>query len=92
MIATIPNALLLLHILTMAALKAAVVLALASILTSCMRHFSAAARHLVWTLTLAVAFLLPIVAALTPAWRLALLPASATTTSAVDSPSQAFVL
>jgi len=71
---TLPNLHDLLLILTDAALKAAVVLLAAWIVTLCMRRASAAARHLLWVQAIIIAMLLPIASALLPAYRLALLP------------------
>jgi TonB family protein len=51
-----------------AAVKSAVVLALAWGITKMMRRASAAARHLVWTASAAVVIAMPIVSAWTPAW------------------------
>ena len=76
MIWSFHNASDILQVLGFAAAKAAGVLVAAMLLTACMRRASAAARHLVWTLALAVGLLLPIAGAITPSWKLAVLPPS----------------
>ena len=54
------------------AIKASVVFTLAWIAALMMRRQSAAARHLVWTLGISAALLLPVLAAATPAWDISL--------------------
>ena len=58
-----------------AGLKATLVLGLAGLSALSLRRASAASRHLVWTLGVAAALLLPSLRALAPRWELPLLPA-----------------
>jgi HEAT repeat protein/beta-lactamase regulating signal transducer with metallopeptidase domain len=57
-----------------AGLKATLVLGLAGIAALSLRRGSAASRHLVWTLGVAAALLLPSLRAMAPRWELPLLP------------------
>ncbi|MGH7139288.1 MAG: M56 family metallopeptidase [Pirellulales bacterium] len=57
-----------------AALKATVLLSLATVATALLRRSSAAVRHRVWCLAFASLLLLPGLSALLPEWRLAVLP------------------
>ncbi|HEU0055400.1 MAG TPA: M56 family metallopeptidase, partial [Longimicrobium sp.] len=57
------------------ALKGVLIVALAALAAVALRHASAAARHLVWTLACAGLLLLPLLAWTLPAWRVPLLPA-----------------
>jgi len=57
-------------ILATAAVKSAMVFALAWVITKMMRHQSAAARHLVWTSAIAAALMLPVASLWMPAWHL----------------------
>jgi beta-lactamase regulating signal transducer with metallopeptidase domain len=56
--------------------KATVVLLVAWLLTRAMARCSAAARHLVWTLALIAALVLPLVQAVAPRWNVPLLAAA----------------
>jgi beta-lactamase regulating signal transducer with metallopeptidase domain len=58
------------------ALKTTLVLAAGFAATALLRRASAAARHLVWTVTLAAVLALPVLSLLVPAWRLPVLPAA----------------
>ena len=51
------------------ALRGAVILALAVLITSALRRASAAARHLVWAVAVTAVLLLPLISLVTPAWR-----------------------
>ncbi len=51
-------------------LKGSLILLVAFAVTRLMRHASAAARHLVWTLALAGVLALPLLGAILPAWRI----------------------
>lgn len=62
-------------ILAAAAVKSAVVFALAWIIAKLMRSGSAAARHLVWTSAAAVVIALPVVSTWMPAWKIPALAA-----------------
>src|SRR5580692_3507744 len=57
-------------ILAAAAVKSAMVFALAWIIAKLMRRASAAARHLVWTAAAAVVIALPLVSTWIPTWRI----------------------
>ena len=57
-------------------LKASLLLLAGFAVTGSMRRHSAAARHFVWTLTLAAVLVLPIVGAVLPAWRVRSVPAA----------------
>ena len=57
-------------ILAAAAVKSAMVFALAWVITKMMRRRSAAARHLVWTSAIAAALMLPAASLWMPAWHL----------------------
>jgi beta-lactamase regulating signal transducer with metallopeptidase domain/protocatechuate 3,4-dioxygenase beta subunit len=81
----------LLHVLAVAAAKGAGVLAVAALVALALRRASAALRHLVWTLALAVTLLLPLAAVLVPAWHLPLLPARAVVPLNVIDPPAASV-
>ena len=70
------NASSMLNVLGDAAIKSAVILLIASLLTLSMRRSSAALRHLVWTVAVAIALLLPLGSALLPGYRIPLLPAA----------------
>ena len=79
------------------AVKASVVFLATWIVTMTMRRQSAAARHLVWTLGISAALLLPVLGAATPAWDVSMptappivavqTPADAPSTAAVDAPA-----
>jgi len=79
------------------AVKASVVFLATWIVTMTMRRQSAAARHLVWTLGISAALLLPVLGAVTPAWDVSMptappivavqTPADAPSTAAVDAPA-----
>src|SRR6185295_12765563 len=64
-------------------LKATLVLALAGLVAGSLRRAAAATRHLVWTLGVAAALLLPTLRTLTPRWEVPLLPASLRAAAAV---------
>ena len=53
-----------------AAIKSAVVLSVAAITALFLRRASSARRHLVWTLTIGGAMVMPVLSALTPSWRI----------------------
>ena len=57
-------------------LKATLVLALAGLVAGSLRRGAAATRHLVWTLGVVAALLLPTLRSLTPRWEMPLLPSS----------------
>jgi beta-lactamase regulating signal transducer with metallopeptidase domain len=57
-----------------AAIKAAIVLAFAAVLTRALRRSSASLRHLVWGLAIGAALLLPFLTAATPRWGVPGLP------------------
>jgi HEAT repeat protein/beta-lactamase regulating signal transducer with metallopeptidase domain len=57
-----------------AALKTTLVLAAAGAAVALARRASAATRHLLWTVALACALLLPLLAPVVPAWHVSLLP------------------
>ena len=61
-------------VLAWGALKGALLLAAAGLATIALRDASAAARHAVWAVALSAALALPVLDALGPAWRLAVLP------------------
>ena len=67
-----------------AGLKATLVLGLAGLAALSLRRASAASRHLVWTLGLAAALLLPSLRAFAPRWELPLLPAHLVSSPAED--------
>lgn len=54
------------------ALKTALVLIVASLVTAIMHRRSAAARHMVWALALGGALVLPVLSAVVPVWRIAI--------------------
>lgn len=57
-------------------LKATLVLAMAGVVAGSLRRGAAATRHLVWTLGVVAALLLPTLRSLTPRWEMPLLPSS----------------
>ncbi len=69
----------LLHDAVTVAAKAAGTLAIAGVATHALRRGSAAVRHLVWTLAVTIAALLPVASVALPTWRVAVLPTSAPT-------------
>ena len=60
-----------------ASVKSAAVLLIAALLALLLRRQAAALRHLIWTLSVAVAVLMPAVSVLLPGWRLNVLPFAA---------------
>jgi HEAT repeat protein/beta-lactamase regulating signal transducer with metallopeptidase domain len=68
-----------------AGLKATLVLGLAGLAALSLRRASAASRHLVWTLGVAAALVLPSLRALAPRWELPLLPAGLSASQGVGS-------
>lgn len=75
-------------LLALAAAKATFVLAFAALLCLAFRRFSAAMRHLLWTLMLCVSLLLPFIS-LVKSWELPILPAQATQQSGSEPREQA---
>ncbi len=63
-----------LRILFDASLKTAVLLGLAALAVRSLRHTGAAVRHLVWSLALSAALVMPLLSALLPSWELAFVP------------------
>lgn len=63
-----------LALLTAFALKGALIFVLAFLVTGLMRRRSAAARHVVWTLALAAALILPVLFVVLPGWHVPVLP------------------
>ncbi|HEX2201774.1 MAG TPA: hypothetical protein VHG91_00675, partial [Longimicrobium sp.] len=59
-----------------AAVKGILLLALAAVAARLLRHASAAARHLAWTLGFAGVLALPLLGVLVPQWQVRVLPAS----------------
>ena len=55
-------------------LKSALILAIAGLCTSLMRHKSASARHAVWGVALIGLLFLPVLVGLLPSWHIDLLP------------------
>jgi beta-lactamase regulating signal transducer with metallopeptidase domain len=74
-----------------AALKGFLVLLAALAATTLMRRASAASRHLVWLAALAGVLLLPVAAAVVPAWRALPRPSELIAPALVDSHSRAAV-
>jgi len=70
-------------------LKATLGLGLAALVAAVLGRASAATRHLVWTLGVATALLLPALRGIAPRWELPLLPATPTLASWASSGSQA---
>lgn len=56
------------------ALKGAIIMAVAGLAVLALRRASAAARHLVWNMSLAALLVLPLLSFLMPAWNVAVLP------------------
>jgi HEAT repeat protein/beta-lactamase regulating signal transducer with metallopeptidase domain len=69
--------------------KATILLAAAGLVSFALRHASAAARHLVWTLALTSALVLPVLSFALPRWQLTIvtLETPAATPAVVDTPS-----
>ena len=67
-------------------LKATLVLGLAGLAAAALGRASAATRHLVWTLGVAAALLVPALRAAAPRWELPLLPATPTVVR-IESPA-----
>jgi len=69
------------------ALKGAVVLALTGAVAAGARSASAAARHLIWSIGLAAALVLPLLQWLLPDWNLAILPVRQSATVSGSAPA-----
>ena len=67
--------------------KATIVLLAAWLLTRVMARSSAAARHLVWTVAIVAALILPLIHVTAPRWNLPLLPAPAVAAGVAVGPS-----
>ena len=68
-------------------LKATLGLGLAALVAAALTRASAATRHLVWTLGVATALLLPALRGIAPRWELPLLPATPTIARIESAPS-----
>ena len=68
-------------------LKVTVVLAIAPLAARALSRGSAAARHQIWVVALAASLLMPVLAAVAPQWRIAVLPAPAAEVEPVSTPN-----
>jgi beta-lactamase regulating signal transducer with metallopeptidase domain len=69
------------------ALRATVLLLAAWLATSILRRASAATRHLVWATAIAAVLALPLLGAVVPAWRVAIMPAVVSTATPAGTPA-----
>lgn len=69
-------------------IKGAIILAVAGSLVVMMRRASAAARHLVWNMSLAALLALPLLSFVMPEWRVAVLPEAATATKIAQTDTE----
>ena len=69
-------------------LKVTVVLAIAPLAARALSRGSAAARHQIWVVALAASLLMPVLAAVAPQWRIAVLPAPPAEVAPVSTPTE----
>jgi beta-lactamase regulating signal transducer with metallopeptidase domain len=69
-------------------LKVTVVLAVAPLVTRALSRGSAAARHQIWVVALAASLLMPVLAAISPQWTIAVLPAPPAAVEPVSTPAE----